>query len=101
MTQEIYDNLKDVYDGGKMCNNPKFSLNDNKTNIRERMIVQKNFRDFVKYKGHKLDFRIYVFVERMTENPLIYFYKGFGRVAAEEFKENSKSVKKSFKPKKI
>lgn len=82
----FFEELKEIYSNGTMCHNPKTSLN------KGRIILQKNIKNFVKFKGHKLDFRIYTFVERLSPNPIIHFYDGFGRVAVEEFSEKTDSV---------
>ncbi len=52
------------------------------------IVVQKLIPDPVLYKGHKMDFRLYCFINSATSQR-VTFYEGFGRVCPKEFDRSS------------
>ena len=85
---QLYDNGTNCLELSKKPQGPSTLIDEN----RSRTIIQEYVKDPVLYKAHKMDFRIYAFIERASEPMIIKFYDGFGRVSSEKYSLKSNSV---------
>ena len=78
LTGELWDRLVGSFDSGKSSGVGKPTM----------IVAQKLITDPVLYKGHKMDFRLYCFINSAASQR-VTFYEGFGRVCAKEFDSSS------------
>lgn len=78
MSEAIWDRLASSFDFGKNSGVGKPTL----------IVAQKLITDPVLYRGHKMDFRLYCFINSATSQR-VTFYEGFGRVCAKEYNRSS------------
>jgi Tubulin-tyrosine ligase family len=76
--KNLTDQLFKSFNGGKSCRNPHESM----------LIVQELITNPVLYKGHKMDFRLYFFLNS-AHSLITTFYNGFGRVCPIKYSMDS------------